>query len=386
MIVVGAGPAGATAAFHLADDPSLDVLVVDRAEFPRSKTCGGALLGCGDWPREFRNYAVAEPNLSAHPVSSVRLCLDRRTWWEGHDEHFFDHVQRDAFDHQLLDAALTRPGVSFRTFHVRSVRHDADGTLELSDGRESLQSRAVVGADGVTSRLARALGNPKRSLTNAGVCRVHHIACERPHETAHIFYLFEGLPGYGYLFPTAEGYCLGVGYIGQAGRRADRLLRDLLDHCIDHDLVPREHHIRRTSGALAPATAVDRIAGDGILLTGDAAGLLHQLSGEGIYYAMHSGRLAGSILAEGLDDGPARYREAVQPLVDEVTYLAKLRPRVLGAILAATFRAADLALALGLDAPVRAAMLNRLFRRPGRIEGSPYGELDGRAPRPSRNA
>ncbi len=386
MIVVGAGPAGSTAAFHLADDPTLDILVVDRAAFPRPKTCGGALLCCGDWPTEFRNYAIAEPDLRGHPVSSVRLCLDRRTWWEGHGEHFFDHVQRDAFDHQLLAAALARPGVSFRTFHVRAVRHLEDGTIELSDGREALLARAVVGADGVTSRLSRALGNPGRSLENAGICRVHHIECERPHETAHIFYLFEGLPGYGYLFPTAEGYCLGVGYIGQAGRRANDLLRHLLDHCIDQDLVPRGHHIRRTSGALAPASAAGRIAGDGILLTGDAAGLLHQLSGEGIYYAMHSGRLAGSALAEGLDGAPARYREAVQPLVDEVTYLRKLRPRLLGGVLAATFRAADLALVMGLDAPIRAAMVNRLFRRPGRIEGSPYGELDGRVPRPSRNA
>ncbi len=383
MIVVGAGPAGSTAAFHVADDPALDVLIVDRQSFPRPKTCGGALVGCRDWSAEFRNYEAAGPVPTGHPVSSLRLCLDRRTWWESRGEHFFDHVPRDEFDDRLLRAALARPGVSFRTFHVRSARRDDDGTIALSDGHETLRARAVVGADGVTSRLARFLGNPPRDLANAGVCRVHHLACDRGHETAHVFYLLDGRPGYGYLFPTAEGYCLGVGFLGDAGRHAKQHLADLLDHCLAEGLIPADHTLRRTSGALAPASAVRQIADRGVLLTGDAAGLLHQLSGEGIYYAMHSGRLAGTALAQGLSGADDRYREAVQPLIDEVTYLRTLRPRLLGGLLATTFRAADLALVLGLDAPIRSALLNRLFRRPGRIEGSAYAALDGRGPRPS---
>lgn len=381
--MVGAGPAGSTAAFYLADDPALDVLIVDRQTFPRPKPCGGALVCCRDWNKEFRNYEAAGPIPNGHAVSSVRLCLDRRTWWEGQGEHFFDHVQRDDFDDRLLRVALARPGVSFRTFHVRSVLREDDGTFMLSDGKEALHARAVVGADGVTSRLARVLGNPPRTLTNAGVCRVHHLECDRDHETAHVFYLLDGSPGYGYLFPTAAGYCLGVGFLGDAGRRAKKHLAALLEHCLAAGLVPTDHHMRRTSGALAPASAVRHIADDGILLTGDAAGLLHQLSGEGIYYAMHSGRLAGAALAEGLGGAAERYRAAVQPLIDEVTYLRTLRPRLLGAGLAATFRVADVAVGLGLDSPIRGALVNRLFRRPGRIEGSVYGKLDGRTPRPS---
>ena len=103
-----------------------------------------------------------------------------------------------------------------------------DGIIRLSDGIESLEARAVIGADGVTSRVSRAVGNPSRTVADAGVCRVHHVACERPHETAVIFYLWAGQPGYGYLFPTAEGFCVGVGFLGAAGKRARHHLAELM--------------------------------------------------------------------------------------------------------------------------------------------------------------
>ncbi len=62
IIVVGGGPAGSTAAYHLAESSSLNVLVVDKRSFPRHKTCGGALLGCRDWSMEF-------PTLHINPAT-----------------------------------------------------------------------------------------------------------------------------------------------------------------------------------------------------------------------------------------------------------------------------------------------------------------------------
>ena len=58
VIVVGGGPAGSTAAYHLAEPGALDVLVVDKSEFPRHKACGGALVSCRDWPREGNLRAI----------------------------------------------------------------------------------------------------------------------------------------------------------------------------------------------------------------------------------------------------------------------------------------------------------------------------------------
>ena len=375
VIIVGAGPAGSTAAYHLAESRSLDVLVVDKSAFPRHKTCGGALLRCRDWPTEFPNYAEIEANLSGHPNEHMHFCVDRSVWWEGRGTHFFDHVHRHNFDNLLLGTALDKPGVSFRVFNVKSIKHLEDGRIRLSDGAESLETRAVIGADGVSGFMSKTLGNPKRSTEEFGICLVHHIVCEKPHEKAFIFYLWAGDLGYCYLFPTNDGYYIGVGFLGLDGKNVRQHLDDLTVYCLDHGLLPREYSLQRESGGLAPATVVDHIARDGILLVGDAAGLLNQLSGEGIYYAMRSGQIAGRILAESLDQAASRYRKAVKPLLDDVTYFKSIRPRVFRRVLQGYFNAVKLSGFVGLDGPLKRRLVNRLFRRHNLPAWSHYQEL-----------
>jgi len=359
VIVVGGGPAGSTAAWHLADAGDLDVLVVDRKPFPRHKTCGGALVRSQAWPGEFPNYAAVEPDLPRHPVSSVDLRVDRAPWWAGDGEPFFDHVKRTEFDDALLQAATARPGVSFRVFDVKNVDRRSDGSVQLTDGASTLSARAVIGADGCYSRVSRALGNPVRTGVDAGSCLVHDLVCDQPHQTAVIYYLWGSQPGYGYLFPTADGYCAGVGYIGPAGRQVKRHLADMLAHCTAEGLLPKKVTTRRTSGAVAPTTRTEHVAGEGVLLTGDAAGLLSQLSGEGIYYAMKSGQLAALALTEDLDRAHERYAAAVKPLQDKVTYARPLRPRLLYGTLRTYLAVAQLGM------PLKRPFVDRLLRRQG---------------------
>ncbi len=373
--MVGAGPAGSTAAYHLAESPSLDILVVDKSAFPRHKTCGGALLRCRDWPAEFPNYAEVEANLNGHPNEHMYFCVDRSVWWEGRDSHFFDHVHRHDFDALLLGAALDKPGVSFRVFNVKSIQRLADGRIRLSDGTESLEARAVIGADGVSGVTSKSLGNRKQGKEELGICFVHHIVCARPHEKAFIFYLWAGDLGYAYLFPTNDGYYMGVGFVGLDGKTVRQHLDDLMVYCVDHGLLPKEYSLQRKSGGLAPASVVDHVAEEGVLLVGDAAGLLNQLSGEGIYYAMRSGQIAGRILAESLDQAAPRYRKAVKPLLDEVTYSKPIRPRLFRPVLRGYFNAVRLSGLVSLERYLKRRFVNRLFRRRDLFEGSHYQEL-----------
>jgi len=363
VVVVGGGPAGSTAAYQLATSGSLDVLVVDKEAFPRHKTCGGALLGCRDWPAEFPNYAEIVDELDAHPVGDLVFRVDRSVWWQGRDTHFFDHVHRSEFDDLLLRAAVDKPGVSFRVFRVKSIERRDDGRIRLSDGSDYLEARAVIGADGVSGFVARELNPDHRAPHRAGLCLVNHITCDKPHDEAHIFYLWAGDLGYGYLFPTREGYYVGAGYAGPSRKRVKPHLDDLMTHCVANGLLPRDHRIHQVAGGLAPTTVVKNVATEGVLLVGDAAGLLNQLSGEGIYYAMKSGKMAGTILAESLDQADVRYRRAIQPLLDEVTYATSIRPRLMGAALKSYFGATRLAEWLGLDSHLKRPLVNRLFRR-----------------------
>ena len=376
VVVVGGGPAGSTAAYHLAG--SLDVLVVDKTSFPRHKACGGALTRCHDWPAEFPNYAEIKPHLRAHPNEHVCLYADRTPWWECSGTHFFDHVHRYDFDDLLLRAALDKPGVSFRVFDVKSLNRLDNGLIQLSDGANVLEARAVIGADGASSVVSRELGNPRRGENEAGACCEYHLVCDKPHEKTSVFYLWGGAPGYGWVFCAEDGYYVGVGYLGPARKRVRQYLDDLVAYCVEEGLLPREHRIQRTFGGLAPATVVDRIADNGVLLVGDAAGFLNQLNGEGIYYAMKSGQLAGRILAERLDHSALKYRDAVKPLLREVTYLKTMRPTLLRRVLSGYLGLTGISGTFGLDGYLKAPFVNRFFRRQDLPTESHYGKLRGK--------
>lgn len=373
VVIVGGGPAGSTAAYNL--DSSLEVLIVDKASFPRHKACGGALTRCRDWPLEFPNYAEIEPHLRGHANEHLCLYHDKTPWWEGSGTHFFDHVHRYDFDDLLLRAACNRPGVSFRVFHVRSLERLDNGIIRLSDGSAALKARAVIGADGATSVVARELGNPRRGKNDTGYCYELHLVCEKPHDKSFVFYLWGGEPGYGWIFSTADGYYVGVGYLGSARKRAKPLLNELVAHCAEVGFLPRKHRVERTFGGLAPATVVNQIAGGSILLVGDAAGLLNQLNGEGIYYAMKSGQLAGQVLSEGLERPASRYRRAVEPLVRDVTYLKTLRPRLFSALLSSYLNLSSVSELLGLGGRLKTPFINRVLRRLDLPDSSHYQRL-----------
>jgi menaquinone-9 beta-reductase len=361
VVVVGAGPAGSTAAYHLGG--TRRVLIVDKQAFPRHKACGGALTRCREWPARFPNYAEVEGSLEGHPNERLRLFHDKAPWWDEQGAHLFDQVPRYVLDHRLLQAATRKPGVDFRVFRVRTLEHLDSGMIRLSDGQRILEARAVVGADGAHSMVARALGNPRRTLGTTGACHEIQLVCDKPSESSFVFYLWGGEPGYGWIFCTADGYYVGVGYLGDAARRAKVLLHGLVAWCVEQGILPREHRVARSWGGLAPATVNATLAQGRVLLVGDAAGLLHQLNGEGISYAMRSGQLAGQILSRDLDHPEAAYREAVQPLVREVRYVRTLRPRVFATALSSYLSLSAVAGRVGLGGMVKAPFVERFLGR-----------------------
>lgn len=312
VVVVGAGPAGSTAAYHI---EGLDVLVVDRSDFPRHKACGGGLMGARDWHLKFANFAAIESELTACPNDSVKVYWNGKYVTDRRFRHLLDQVDRYEFDELLLREALKKDNVRFLRFDLSAIRKSRPGEpgrYVLSDGKREIAADAVVGADGVRSVVARFLGNPPLKRHQFGICLEYDIAGEGGSE--HIRFLpgYGGEVGYAWLFRSTGGYNIGVGYIRETDRNLREYLDEFLKEAVGRGWLPKEYRIRRLSGGVIPLKVAKRYAEDSVLLAGDAAGLVKLPTGEGIYYAMKSGRIAGRTLSEGVEGAADRYRRATR--------------------------------------------------------------------------
>lgn len=297
-MVVGGGPAGAATALwleRLAPTLARRCLVLDRAEFPRDKTCAGGLipqtiglladLGLSlDVPHVRVDRARVETGGAAVPVAQRGIC------WV---------VRRREFDAMLLDAARAR-GIEVRCgVKVSGLRREGDRIrVETPDG--SILARAVVGADGSGSLV-------RRSLVDAGEGWVARAAmADVPTGRAEADDLFEfdfrsiraGLAGYEWSFP-----CL-VDGVPHANVGVYSLRRDGEGERIA-TLLGRRCGAVQVRHRAAPIRLYDGrspIGAPGVLLVGDAAGA-EALLGEGISFALEYGRLAAAELVAGFDRG-----------------------------------------------------------------------------------
>jgi menaquinone-9 beta-reductase len=312
LVVVGAGPAGASTALGaLAADPALRVLLLDREDFPRDKSCGDGIaplvidaladVGVHDVADGWAPLSRLE---LARAGSRVQRPLARPLWV----------IPRQVFDARLV-AHATRAGAELRRHRVRDVQVTADGVR--LDGR--LHGRVVVAADGAHSVVRPALGlgpAPRRALAIRGYAPTP--PSRRGSQL--IVYGERRQPSYAWAFDRGDGLS-NVGYGELLGDQSDPPSRGQMLDQLEH-LVPgsveagshwRAHHL--------PLSRWRWHQPDGrVLLTGDAAGLVNPMTGEGIYYAVASGILAGRAAVRALagaapERAGALHRSAVRGLL-----------------------------------------------------------------------
>ena len=280
VIVVGAGPAGSTTAYRLAR-AGARVCLMDRARFPRDKPCGGGLT----------MRAVRELPFSVDPVVEDRVdCLElgfryARRWSRRARSPLILMTQRRRLDAFLAERAAAA-GADFRD-GVKVTEVDPGGAVTA--GGERLEADVVIGADGANGVTTRSLGLPPHEH---GVALEGNLAYEyasRDRFGGRAVVELGVVPGgYAWVFPNGDHVNVGVGGWQSEGPRLRARLRDLcaafgLDAACVTDL--RGHRLPMRGASRPPV--VDRVA-----LVGDAAALVDPLSGDGMYEAFISGRLA----------------------------------------------------------------------------------------------
>jgi geranylgeranyl reductase family protein len=320
VVVVGAGPAG-TAAAITAHDLGLDVVLCDKATFPRDKTCGDGLttaalrhlesLGVPYGAFATRGATIDETVVVSPSGRQVSLPLPA-------DGVHAVVVPRADLDAAMLDVARRR-GIDVREgAAVTDVVQDANGTkVRLADST-TFEARYVVAADGHWSTVRRhLLPNTGPDLGEWHAARAYFAGVD----DRRLWVLFEAdlLPGYAWVFPLPGGRAnVGFGVLrsdGRSGRELRALWHEVLqrpalrgvlgDACPEGAVRAWPIPTRFDAGALALGRA---------LFTGDAAGVVDPMTGEGIAQAIETGMLAAHAIAQpgDADAVTARYRDSVE--------------------------------------------------------------------------
>lgn len=366
VVVVGAGPAGAAAALAVRRaDPDARVLLLDAAAFPRDKVCGDGIA-----PEAFDVLAglgVAVDALVAgtEPIDRLRLISPGGVIAARRLARPARVVPRLLFDARLVREAVAA-GAVLQQRRVRTVDVDPDGAL--IDG--VLRAGVVIGADGAESVVRRECGARRPARGTVAIALRGYVPVDDWPAGEQLLAMTRAhWPAYAWAFPVGDGTA-NVGY-GELIRSNPPSRAQLTQRL--HTLLPsvlestplRGHRLPLTPGR--PALARGRV-----LLAGDAASLINPLTGEGIYYAVLSGALAG---AAAVGDSPAAtygaaMRRALGRHLRHTDLLARLvrRPQLLDAGTGAAARSqsafdrlTDIGLAAGtVDPRLVGALLTEL--------------------------
>ncbi|MER5475598.1 geranylgeranyl reductase family protein [Streptomyces sp. NPDC002734] len=336
VIVVGAGPAGSTAAYHLAR-AGLDVLLLEKTAFPREKVCGDGLT-----PRAVKELVAMGIDISPEAgwlrnkglrviSGGMRMELD---WPQL--ATFPDHGlvrRRDDFDERLAHQArkagarlvercnVTGPVLDDRTGRITGVH------TRLGEDKRPVTFRAplVVAADGNSSRLSLAMGLHRRDDRPMGVAVRTYFTSPR-HDDDYLESWLEVrdrpepdgrlLPGYAWVFGMGDGTCnVGLGVLDASLPYRDSDWRGVLNRwCAslpeEWGFTPQNMTGPVRGAALPMGFNRQPHYTAGLLLVGDAAGAVNPFNGEGIAYAMESGRIAAEVVVQARARRGAEGREA----------------------------------------------------------------------------
>jgi geranylgeranyl reductase family protein len=286
VVIVGAGPAGATLASELLRG-GLQPLIIDRAIFPRVKVCAGGLTT--------KTLKFLPPDLGPvleNEIRRVQLSFNLgRAFTKGWQQPLLYTVARPRFDAFLMERVRQAGGEFSEGERLEEISPGPGDSYNLVTSRRRLRARVVVGADGARSRVAHVAGLQPVDFWRLGLQAEvpRDLAGQSAPESARTIALDLGTvaDGYAWVFPRGEVLLVGAGGPVRQGPRLKDYHGRLLSRLgLEASRFPVAAHLIPHRITLRP------IVRGRVLLVGDAAGLADFWTGEGIFSALHSAHLA----------------------------------------------------------------------------------------------
>jgi len=315
-IIVGAGPAGSSAAMYCSK-LGLNTLLLDKSSFPRDKVCGDALSGKSvkildelDLLEDLDKLdgAIINRIIFGNPNNSECELHLNKSRNKRHISHGFV-IPRKTFDNYLFNKASNVSDVE-NNFNVVDLVYDKNQVIgvkgKLASGEEkTFYGNIVLGADGPYSIVSRKSGyyNSDMNFTAVGL-RCYYENVENLTDQIELHYVNETIPGYFWIFPAGNKKAnIGVGLLKSSARKKKHNLQQIMMQVINSKNFKQRFKnsaaLEKPKGWNLPFGNTKRKNhGNGFLLLGDAAGLVDPFTGEGIGNAMESGKIAANIVSK----------------------------------------------------------------------------------------
>lgn len=346
VIVVGAGPAGSTAAKFLAEK-GVNVVLIDKEVFPRDKPCGGGLP-----LRALQRYPYIKDSdiIESYSYGGCGYTAKLTKVEVQKDEPLIAMVLRKKFDAGLVKFAIDCGADFIGGKAVKDITVKPESVeIKLNDGT-LIESKVVIGSDGYSSTIAKKTGlRPKKEYIAVCVCEeiplnkeiIEQFFTEK--RLVHFHTRFQGINGYGWLFPKEQHINIGIGEYPTKGKTTQKKrpikenYNQYFNFLKEQKLIPEFLKIGNLRGGVVPLWPLKKTYSDRVILCGDAAGLVNPVTAEGIYYAMASGELAANTIVKALevDDFSDRFLSRYQrawknDFGKDLTYLLSTTKRLDG--------------------------------------------------------
>ncbi|MDT7832078.1 NAD(P)/FAD-dependent oxidoreductase [Flavobacteriaceae bacterium S356] len=291
VAVIGSGPSGASAAFHLAKN-GISTVIIEKETLPRYKTCGGGFVYRGRKDLPFSIDSVVE-----REFNTVDVYLGKKLHFKTErKDPIITMIMRDSFDNLIVEKAKEMGVTILQGNKLKSIEHQSDKII-LTTSQQTITAKFVIAADGALSPTAKMAGwkTDTRFLIPALEYEVKVSDEEFKRHVDEVRFDMDAIPfGYAWNFPKKNHLSVGIASARRTKINLKKYYQEYVQHIGLKDIISETQH-----GFQIPVAArTDGFVKNGVFLTGDAAGFADPVTAEGISNAIYSGMLAARAIAE----------------------------------------------------------------------------------------